>query len=49
MVDVFQNLQCLSDNRMAFGAFDVGDKAHAAGVMFVACIIKALGCRKSHR
>jgi hypothetical protein len=34
---------------MAFLAPDMGDKADAAGVMFVARIIKPLGLRVTHR
>jgi hypothetical protein len=33
---------------MAFGAFDMRDHAHTAGVMFIARIIKTLGMGVSH-
>ncbi|MCW1382018.1 hypothetical protein OLX02_04210 [Novosphingobium sp. KCTC 2891] len=33
---------------MAFDAFDMGDEAHATGVMLITRIIQALNRRKSH-
>jgi hypothetical protein len=49
MVDVLENFQRLGDDRMAFGALDMGDEAHTAGVVFVTRIVKPLGLRKLHR
>ena len=49
VVEVFQDLERLGNDRMAFRALDMGDKADAAGVMFVTRIIEALRRRKTHR
>ncbi|WP_240344966.1 hypothetical protein [Novosphingobium sp. THN1] len=48
MVKIVQNFQRLVHNRMAFLAFDVGNKAHATGVMLITRIVQALKRRKSH-
>ena len=40
--------EALADDVVGFSALDIGDKAHAAGVVFVARIVKALGLWKSH-
>ena len=42
VVDVFQDLQTLFDDSVAFLAFDVGNKAHATGVMFIAGMVQTL-------
>ena len=49
MIEVLQDFQRLTDDRMAFLALDMGNKAHTAGIMFIACIVKTQGFRKSHR
>jgi hypothetical protein len=42
MIEVFQDQQPLLDNRMAFLAFDMGDKTNATGVVFVAWVVHTL-------
>ena len=42
MVDILQDFERLADDRMAFGAFDTGDKAPSTGVMFIARIVEPL-------
>jgi hypothetical protein len=42
MSEILQYLQGLSDDRVAFLAFDMGDKAQAAGVMLAARVVQAL-------
>src|SRR6478752_9943461 len=42
MIEVGQNLQRLGDDRVRFLALDMGNEAHAAGVMLVAGIVQAL-------
>jgi hypothetical protein len=39
---VFQQLQTLSDDVVAFSALDVGDETDAAGVVFVARVVQTL-------
>jgi hypothetical protein len=39
MVQVFQDLQTLLDNRVALLAFDVRDKTDAAGVVLVGRVV----------
>jgi hypothetical protein len=39
---MFQNLQGLRNNRVAFDAFDMRDKTHTACVVLVTRIIEAL-------
>jgi hypothetical protein len=39
VIQIFQNLQALFDDRMAFLAFDVGDEADAASIMFVGRVV----------
>ena len=48
MVEVDQELEAQPDDLMAPGALDVGDKAHAAGVVLIAGVIKTLSCRQTH-
>ena len=48
MVQVNQELQALADNFVGLFAFDIGDKADAARIMFVARIVQALFRRKAH-
>ncbi|MNT48849.1 hypothetical protein D3C72_1856530 [compost metagenome] len=45
MVQVFQDLQTLLDDRVAFLALDVRNETDAAGVMFVLGVVQALGRR----
>ena len=42
---VFEDLQRLADDRVAFLSFDMGDKAESACVMLVGRVIQALPCR----
>jgi hypothetical protein len=49
VIEVFENFQRLGNDRMAFGALDVGDEAHAASVVFITRIVEPLGLRKFHR
>ena len=49
MGQIDQNLQPLLNDGMAFLAFDIGDETDAAGIMFVAAIVKALILRKTRR
>ena len=42
MIEIVQDLKRLADNRMAFGALDVGDKAHAASVVLVGGVVESL-------
>ena len=49
MVNVFEDLKRLGYDRMAFRALDMGDKAHATGVMLIARIVKALRRWITHR
>ena len=44
---VAEDLQAASDDVVALGALDVGEKADAAGVVFVLLVVKALGGRES--
>ena len=48
MVEIDEKLQALADDAVGFLAFDVGDKAHAAGIMFVPGIVKTLFLRQAH-
>jgi hypothetical protein len=42
MSEILEYLQRLNDDRVAFPAFDMGDKAQAAGVVLVARVVQAL-------
>ena len=42
MGQIFEDLQRLRDNRMAFFAFDVGDEAQATGVVLICGIVQTL-------
>jgi tmRNA-binding protein len=42
VVEVFQDQEALFDNRMALLAFDVRDKADAAGIVLILWVVKAL-------
>ena len=42
VVEVFENFQRLAHDGVRFLAFDMGNQAHATGVMFVARIVEAL-------
>ncbi len=48
VIEIFQDFQCLSDNRVAFLTLDMGDKAHTAGIMLVTRVVETLGLWKSH-
>ena len=43
MSEVDEHLQALADDLVAFFTADVCDQSHAAGIMFIARMIKALG------
>ncbi len=47
VIQVFQDLQTLLDDCVAFLALDMGHEADAAGVMFVLRVIQALGRRQT--
>ncbi len=49
MVEIDQDLQAAADDLVRLAALDVGDKADAARIMFVARIVKSLAFRKAHR
>ena len=40
MIQVFQNLQRLRDDRVTFGAFDMGHKAHTTSIVFLCGVIQ---------
>jgi len=42
VVEIGQNLQALLHHGMAFLAFDVGHKAHTAGVVLVRRVVQAM-------
>ena len=42
VVEVFQNLECLPHDRMAFLAFDVCHKTNTTGVVFVGGVVQTL-------
>jgi hypothetical protein len=42
MGQVFQDLQTLLDDGMAFAALDMGDKSDATGVVFVGRVVQSL-------
>jgi hypothetical protein len=42
VVEVLQDLQALLDDRVALVALDMGDKADAAGIVFVGRIVQTL-------
>ena len=44
---VLQDQQALLDDGVAFLAFDVGDKADAAGIVFVGGVVQTLWLRKA--
>src|ERR1700674_1209848 len=44
MRQIFEYLQPLSDDRVVFFAFDVGDEAQSTGVVLVGGIIQTLTC-----
>ena len=48
MVEVDQDLQPLAHDVMGFAALDVGHKADAARIVFVAWIVQSLLLRQSH-
>ena len=48
VIEVFQNLQRLGNDRVAFNPLDMGNKAHTAAVMLVALIVETLGRWKTH-
>ena len=48
MIEVDQELQAKPDYLMGLGAFDVGDKANAAGVVLVVWVVKTLFRRQTH-
>ena len=48
MGEVLENEQPLIDDGVAPGAFDVGDKADAAGVMFIGGVVQPL-CRRTNK
>ena len=48
MVEIDQKLQALADDAVGFLAFDIGDKAHAAGIMLMPGIVEALFRRQTH-
>ena len=37
-----QNLNAFFDNVVRFGTFDIGDKAHTAGIVFIAGMVESL-------
>ena len=45
-VEILEDLQPLRDDRVAFLALDMGDEAHAAGVVLVARVVQALPGRR---
>ncbi len=47
MVEVFENFQALLNNGMRGLAFDVGDKTHTTGVVFVNGVVQALCAGKA--
>ena len=47
MIQVFQDLQALLDDGVAFLALDVRHEPHATGVMFVLGVVQALGRRQA--
>jgi hypothetical protein len=49
MVKVDEDLQTLAHDGVAFSPLDMGDKANAAGVVFVVRVVQALGRRHRHR
>ena len=49
VVNIFKDFQGLGNNGVAFVSFDMGNKTHTTGIVFITRIIKALGLRKSHR
>ena len=49
MVEVDQDLQALRNDIMGLFALDIGNEAHAARIVLVAGIIKALLHRRGHR
>src|ERR1700730_1892062 len=44
MGQIFEYLQPLSDDRVVFFAFDVGDEAQSTGVVLVGGIVQTLTC-----
>lgn len=44
MRQILENLETLFDDVMAFPTLDIGDKAHAAGIMFMLWIVETLSC-----
>src|ERR1700676_2901626 len=44
MRQIFEYLQPLSDDRVVFFAFDVGDEAQSTGVVLVGGIVQTLTC-----
>jgi hypothetical protein len=49
MFKVLQNLQALLNDGMALLVLDMGDKAYAAGVVFVCRVVKTLALGEGHR
>src|SRR3546814_7036771 len=49
VVQVFQDLQALLDDGVAFAPFDMGDETHATGVVFLFGVVQALACRNADR
>ncbi len=47
MVEVFQDLQALLDDRVALAALHMGDEADAAGIVFLFGAVETLGGRQA--
>ena len=43
MIKITKDEQPLTDDLVGFAAFNMGDKANAAGVVFVSGVVEALG------
>jgi len=48
VIEVFEDLQRLGDDRMAFLPTDMGDEAHSAGIVLISRIVQALSLGKLH-
>ncbi len=48
VIEIYQDLQAALDNVVRFSPFDIGDETDAAGVMFVARIVKSLSPGRGH-
>jgi hypothetical protein len=42
VVEILEDLEALADDFMTPGALDVGDEAHATGIVFIGRVVQAL-------